>query len=33
MLRQPEPEKLVMTFKDPELVWTYGDGGSLRGED
>ena len=32
-LRQPEPEKLVMTFKDTELVWTYGDGGSLRGED
>ncbi len=32
-LRQPEPEKLVMTFKKIELVWTYGDGGSLRGED
>lgn len=32
-LRQPEQEKLVMTFKDIELVWTYGDGGSLRGED
>ena len=31
-LRQPEPEKLLMTFKDTELVWTYGDGGSLRGE-
>ena len=32
-LIQPEPEKLTMTFKDIELVWTYGDGGSLRGED
>ena len=32
-LRQPEPEKLTMTFKGVELVWTYGDGGSLRGED
>ncbi len=32
-LRQPEPETLAMTFKDVELVWTYGDGGSLRGED
>lgn len=32
-LRQPEPEKLTMTFKGAELVWTYGDGGSLRGED
>ena len=32
-LHQPEPEKLVMTFKDIELVWTYGEGGSLRGED
>lgn len=32
-LRQPEPEKLVMTFKEIELVWTYGDGASLRGED
>ena len=32
-LRQPEPETLTMTFKDVELVWIYGDGGSLRGED
>lgn len=32
-LHQPEPEKLVMTFKDTELVWMYGDGGSFRGED
>lgn len=32
-LRQPEPEKLAMTFKEIELVWTYGEGGSLRGED
>ena len=31
-LRQPEPETLLMTFKNTELVWTYGDGGSLRGE-
>ncbi|MBR0163024.1 MAG: hypothetical protein IJQ02_17365 [Oscillospiraceae bacterium] len=32
-LRQPEPEKLTMTFKEIELVWTYGEGDSLRGED
>ena len=32
-LRQPEPEKLSMTFKDTELVWTYGEDDSLRGED
>ena len=32
-LRQPEPEKLVMTFKEIELVWTYGEDDSLRGED
>ena len=32
-LRQPEPEKLAMTFKEIELVWTYGEGDSLRGED
>jgi len=32
-LRQPEPEKLVMTFKEIELVWTYGEGDLLRGED
>lgn len=32
-LRQPEPEKLTMTFKEVELVWTYGEGDSLRGED
>ena len=32
-LRQPEPEKLVMTFKGIDLVWTYGEGDSLRGED
>ena len=32
-LRQPEPEKLAMTFKGIELVWTYGKGDSLRGED
>ena len=32
-LRQPEPEKLIMTFKDTELVWTYGEGDSLRGKD
>ena len=32
-LRQPEAETLTMTFKDVELVWIYGDGGSLRGED
>ena len=32
-LRQPEPEKLTMTFKNIELVWTYGEGDSLRGED
>ena len=33
MLRQTEPEKLTMTFKEIELVWTYGEGDSLRGED
>ena len=32
-LHQPESEKLVMTFKEIELVWTYGEGDSLRGED
>ena len=32
-LRQPEPKKLIMTFKDTELVWTYGEDDSLRGED
>lgn len=32
-LRQPESETLTMTFKDVALVWTYGDGGSLRGEE
>lgn len=32
-LHQPEPEKLAMTFKEIELVWTYGEGDSLRGED
>ena len=32
-LRQPEPETLTMTFKDTELVWTYGEDDSLRGED
>ena len=32
-LLQPEPEKLTMAFKDVELVWTYGEGDSLRGED
>lgn len=32
-LRQPEPEKLAMTFKEIELVWTYGEGDSLRGKD
>jgi len=32
-LRQPEPEKLAMTFKEIEPVWTYGEGDSLRGED
>ena len=32
-LLQPEPEKLTMDFKDVELVWTYGEGDSLRGED
>lgn len=32
-LRQPEPEKLVMTFKEIELVWTYGEGDLFRGED
>ncbi len=32
-LRQPEPEKLIMTFKDAELVWTFGEDDSLRGED
>ena len=33
MLRQTEPEKLTMTFKEIELVWTYGEDDSLRGED
>lgn len=28
-----EPEKLAMTFQDTELVWVYGEGDSLRGED
>lgn len=32
-LHQPEPEKLAMTFKEIELVWTYGEGDSLRGKD
>ena len=32
-LRQPEPETLIMTFKDTELVWTYGEDDSLRSED
>ncbi|MBO6094412.1 MAG: hypothetical protein J6P40_12495 [Oscillospiraceae bacterium] len=32
-LHQPEPEKLVMTFKGIDFVWTYGKGDSLRGED
>ena len=32
-LRQPEPEKLVMAFKGIDLVWTYGEGDSLRGGD
>ena len=32
-LLQPEPEKLTMAFKDVELIWTYGEGDSLRGED
>lgn len=32
-LRQPEPKKLTMIFKDTGLVWVYGEGDSLRGED
>ena len=28
-----EPEKLAMTFQDTELVWVYGEGDTLRGED
>ena len=32
-LRQSEPETLTMNFQDVELVWTYGEGDSLRGED
>ena len=32
-LYQPEPETLTMAFKDVELVWTYGEDDSLRGED
>ena len=32
-LRQPEREKLTMTFKEIELVWMYGEGDTLRGED